>query len=56
MIGSNLKLALLENIEPREEPVLSLYIHVNPADPDNTMGAFQLRAAEAMRGVGIAKE
>src|SRR5690554_1203527 len=56
MIGSNLKLALLEHIESKTEPMLSLYLNVNPAHPDNTMGAFVLRGAEAMRQAGIDKD
>lgn len=55
MIGSNLKLALLEYLEPNGQPVLSLYLNVNPANPDNTMGAFVLRAAEALRQAGLDK-
>ncbi len=55
MIGSNLKLALLEHIEPDAKPVLSLYLNVNPANPDNTMKAFVLRAADAMRSAGLDK-
>ena len=35
MIGSTLKLALIDNIEPRTEPVLSLYLDVYRANPDN---------------------
>lgn len=56
MIGSNLKLALIEQIDSQAEPVLSLYLNVNPAHPDNTEKAVALRAAEAMRQVGVAKE
>lgn len=53
MIGSNLKLALLERIEPHASPVLSLYLDVNPATHDNSVTAFSLRAAEAMRALGL---
>jgi len=56
VIGANLKLALLEQIDSHAQPVLSLYLNVNPANPDNTQGAVVLRAAEAMRGAGISKE
>lgn len=56
MIGSNLKLALTEHIDTKADPVLSLYLNVNPSHPDNTQGAFVLRAAEAMRGAGVAKD
>lgn len=55
MIGSTLKLALLDNIEPRTEPVLSLYIDVYRGNPDNVGKAFILRAAEAMRGLDLDK-
>ncbi|MFA5551021.1 MAG: VLRF1 family aeRF1-type release factor [Trueperaceae bacterium] len=56
MIGSNLKLALIEQIDSQARIVLSLYLNVNPANPDNTEGAITLRAAEAMRQAGVAKE
>lgn len=55
MIGDNLKRALTEQIEPHQVPVLSLYLDVNPANPANTLKAFVLRAAEAMRGLGLEK-
>jgi len=55
MIGSTLKMALLDNIEPRTEPVLSLYLDVYRANPDNAAKAFLLRAAEAMRGLELDK-
>ena len=53
MIGSNLKLVLLERIEPHASPVLSLYLDVNPGMHDNSVTAFSLRAAEAMRALGL---
>ena len=56
MIGQNLKLALSEVIASDVFPVLSLYLDVNPANPNNTPKAFVLRAAEAMRNAGLEKE
>lgn len=54
MIGDNLKGAL-QAAEGHEPPVLSLYLDVDPANPDNTGNAVILRAAEAMRNLGIEK-
>lgn len=56
MIGSTLKLALLDNIAPQAGPLLSLYIDVNPANPDTSGKAYVLRAADAMRGLDLPKE
>ncbi len=56
MIGANLKRALDESIARHETPLLSLYLDVNPANPDNTGKAYVLRAAEAMRRVGLGKD
>lgn len=55
MIGSNVKRALLDQVASHAGPVLSLYLDVNPANPDNTENAVALRAAEAMRGQGLDK-
>src|SRR5690606_6687211 len=54
MIGENLRRAL-EAAKRQEPPVLSLYLDVNPANPDNTGKAVVLRAAEAMREAGLDK-
>lgn len=55
MIGSNVKRALLEQVAEHPDPVLSLYIDVNPGSRDNTPKAFVLRAAEAMRKLDLDK-
>lgn len=55
MIGEKLKTAL-EAAERHEPPVLSLYLDVDPANPDNTGNAIELRAAAAMRGIGLEKD
>lgn len=55
MIGSNLKLALLDNIAPQQGPILSLYLDVNPANPDSTGKAYVLRAASALRKLDLDK-
>lgn len=55
MIGENLK-AALQAAGRHEPPVLSLYLDVDPSNPDNTGNAVQLRAAEVMRGIGLEKE
>jgi len=56
VIGQNVKRALLEQVEPHSGPVLSLYLDVNPATPDNSQKAFVLRAAEAMRAIDLDPE
>ncbi len=56
MIGANLERALADSITPYGGPVLSLYLDVNPANPDNTGKATVLRAAAAMRELGLDKE
>lgn len=53
MIGSTLKQALIEQMDEREGPVLSLYLDVHPSGMDGGMKAVALRAAEAMRGAGL---
>ena len=55
MIGEKVRRAL-EAAERHEPPVLSLYLDVDPANPDNTGNAVVLRAAEAMRSAGLGKE
>jgi len=55
VIGSNVRRALLEQVTHHAGPVLSLYLDVNPANPDNTEKAVALRAAEAMREQGLDK-
>ncbi len=54
MIGENLARAL-EAAESHEEPVLSLYLDVNPANPDNQGNSVKLRTAETLRGIGLDK-
>ncbi len=53
MIGSSLKLALLERIEPHPGPLLSLYLDVRPSADANSAKAVSLRAAAAMRDLGL---
>jgi hypothetical protein len=56
MIGDNVRQALRDQVERHAQPVLSLYLDVNPANPDNTPKAFVLRAAEALRALSLDKE
>lgn len=56
MIGRNVKQALLDQVEPHAGPVLSLYLDVDPANPDNTQKAYVLRAAAAMREADLDKQ
>ena len=55
MIGSSVKLALLDNIAPQHGPLLSLYLDVNPANPDSTGKGYVLRAASALRELNLDK-
>jgi hypothetical protein len=56
MIGDNVRQALRDQVEQHAHPVLSLYLDVNPANPDNSKKAFVLRAAEALRALSLDKE
>jgi hypothetical protein len=56
MIGSNLLAALTEQITPHPEPVLSLYLDVNPANHANEHKAFVLRAREALKQLPLDKD
>ncbi|MBS3966992.1 MAG: hypothetical protein KGZ60_07065 [Truepera sp.] len=47
---------LRQVIAPYPAPVLSLYLDVNPANPDNARKAYVLRAREALAGQGVPKE
>lgn len=47
---------LRQVIAPYPAPVLSLYLDVNPANPDNVRKAYVLRAREALAGQGVPKE
>lgn len=44
---------LHETIAPHPAPLLSLYLDVNPANPDNSGKAYVLRAKEAMERLGV---
>lgn len=55
MIGSTLKLALLDHIAPLPGPLLSLYVDVNPANPDTSGKAYVLRALEAVKALDLPK-
>lgn len=47
---------LRQVIAPYPAPVLSLYLDVNPANPDNARKAYVLRAREALAAQGVPKE
>ncbi|AFV75750.1 peptide chain release factor 1 (eRF1) [Thermus oshimai JL-2] len=42
-----------ETVLPKEAPVLSLYLDVNPAHPENAGRAYALRAKDAMKALGV---
>jgi len=45
-----------EFVAPRVAPVLSLYLDVNPANPDNQGKAYALRARGALEEIGVPPE
>lgn len=45
-----------ETIAPHEGPVLSLYLDVNPANPDNVRKAHVRRAKDALRDLKVPKD
>jgi peptide subunit release factor 1 (eRF1) len=56
MIGPQLATEVKKRIEAAETPVLSLYLDVNPANPENERRGFIIRAKDAMREAGVPKE
>ncbi|MEJ2357123.1 MAG: VLRF1 family aeRF1-type release factor [Deinococcales bacterium] len=55
MIGTARIRALQTEVAPRPSPVLSLYLDVNPARPENARKAYALRARAAMERLGLPK-
>ncbi len=55
MIGQEAIQTLHRVIIPYKQPVLSLYLDVNPAKPENAGKAFVLRAREALSALGLDK-
>ena len=55
MIGTDRIRALQTHIAPHPSPVLSLYLDVNPARPENARKAYALRARAAMERLGLPK-
>ena len=46
---------LKQTVAPHAAPMLSLYLDVNPANPDNSGKAYALRAREAMERLGVSQ-
>jgi hypothetical protein len=55
MIGTDRIRALQTEVATRPAPVLSLYLDVNPARPENARKAYALRARAAMEKLGLGK-
>ncbi|WP_234554513.1 VLRF1 family aeRF1-type release factor [Thermus caliditerrae] len=56
MIGKEDVRRIKESLALEEGPVLSLYLDINPAKPENSNRAYALRAKDAMKALGVAKE
>lgn len=48
--------ALKERVAAYPEPVLSAYLSVNPADPENRAKAYVIRLKDALKETGVPKE
>lgn len=46
----------IRDIANRQQPVLSVYLNVNPAHPDNQARAYLLRLKEALKELGVSGE
>lgn len=55
MLSAESLTALREKIASHEPPILSLYLDVNPSNPDNARRAYALRAREAIHELGLPK-
>lgn len=47
---------LKKRVEGFEEPVLSVYLNTNPADPENRNKAYALRLKDALKELGVPKK
>jgi peptide subunit release factor 1 (eRF1) len=56
MIAPQVAMEVKKRLEGIEAPMLSLYLDVNPANPENERRGFIIRAKDAMREAGIPKE
>ncbi|MFW5728912.1 MAG: VLRF1 family aeRF1-type release factor [bacterium] len=56
MIAPQVATEVKKRIAASEGPVLSLYLDVNPANPENERRGFIIRAKDAMRDAGVPKE
>ena len=56
MIAPQVATEVKKRIEASEKPVLSLYLDVNPANPENERRGFIIRAKDAMRDAGVPKD
>lgn len=53
MIGKEEIRRIRESIGAKEGPILSLYVDVNPAKPENAGRAYALRAKDAMKALNV---
>lgn len=53
MIGKEEIRRIRESIGAKEGPILSLYVDVNPAKPENAGKAYALRAKDAMKALNV---
>lgn len=56
MIGKEEIRRVKETLALEGSPVLSLYLDINPAKPENAGRAYALRAKDAMRALGVPEE
>lgn len=56
MIAPQLAREVKKRIEEANTPVVSLYLDVNPANPENERRGFIIRAKDAMRQAGVPKD
>ncbi|TFU17096.1 VLRF1 family aeRF1-type release factor [Thermus tengchongensis] len=56
MIGKEDVRRIKESLALKEGPILSLYLDINPAKPENSNRAYALRAKDAMKALGVPKE
>ena len=56
MIGKEDVRRIKESLALKEGPILSLYLDINPAKPENSNRAYALRAKDAMKALEVPKE
>ncbi|RTH98762.1 peptide chain release factor 3, partial [Thermus scotoductus] len=56
MIGKEEIRRIKETLAIAEGPILSLYLDINPAKPENANRAYALRAKDAMKALGVPQD